>query len=587
MPRHCIFYRLAVLLSIIVACKGAATLADTLTSQSTVLPANLTCRSLPSDNDWPSPETWRELNQTVGGRLITGVPLGAPCYLPKYDQAACAKLQNEWTAVTPFLEDPVNIVASLWQNSSCNPLFGPNGTCELGNLASYAINISSSEDAVAAVKFASQNNIRLTIKNTGHDYLGRSTGQGSLALWTHNLKDVSFINYTDGGYSGPAVRVGAGVQGSELLAKAAAVGYRVIVGECATVGVAGGYTQGGGHSALGARYGLAADQVLQWEVVTADGQTLTVSPTTEHADLFWALGGGGPGNFAVVLSMTVKAYPDGPVAGGSFSFNNTDHATFWAAVSTWLKYTLILDSIPGFNSAWSITAQNFQLVYATLPDASAADMADALGPVIAEIEALNSTVVTKTILVHPNYMQSYDAFLPQGYTTNNTLGGRLIPRSLVQTNVSALVAVMQAIAAGPTPWQINCVASNVTHLRIGNSPASNAVLSAWRDSLFTVNFGVGWPETAKWDTLQLQERLLNEWQAMLREITPGGGTYMNEATFDNPTWKEDYFGRNYDALLLVKKKYDPASLFWANAAVGSDRSWIMASDGRLCRPQEY
>ncbi|KAI1131762.1 hypothetical protein F5Y10DRAFT_233043 [Nemania abortiva] len=453
-------------------------------------------------------------------------------------------------------------------------------------MASYAINISRIEDAIAGVKFAATNNVRLTIKNTGHDYLGRSAGHGSLALWTHNLKGISFVNYTDREYSGPAARVGAGVEGSELLAAAASAGYRVIVGECATVGVAGGYTQGGGHSALGAKYGLAADQVLQWEVVTAAGQHLTVSPTTDNSDLFWALSGGGPGNYAVVLSMTVKVYPDGPVAGGSFSFSNTDDTTFWAAVSTWLKYALVLDTIPGFNSAWSITAQAFQLIYATWPDASAADMTDALEPVIAQIRALNSTVVTKTILVHSSYMQSYDAFLPQGYTTNNTLGGRLIPRSLVQTNVSALVDVMRTIAAGPTPWQINCVASNVTHLRVGNSPASNAVLPAWRDSLFTMNFGVGWPETADWDTLQVQEALLNKWQALFREITPQSGTYMNEATFDNPAWKEDYFGRNYDALLLVKHKYDPTALFWANAAVGSDKNWMLASDGRLCRPKE-
>ncbi|KAI1159138.1 hypothetical protein F5B18DRAFT_655959 [Nemania serpens] len=129
-------------------------------------------------------------------------------------------------------------------------------------------------------------------------------------------------------------------------------------------------------------------------------------------------------------------------------------------------------------------------------------MEDALRPVIAEIESLNSTT---------------------GYTTNNTLGGRLILRWLVQTTVSALVGVMETIAAGPAPWQINGVAANVTHPRVGSSPASNA--------------------------------------ARFRAITLGGSTYMNEATFDNPTWKEDYFGRNYEALLVVKQKDDPTSLF--------------------------
>lgn len=484
------------------------------------------------------------------------------------------------------LKDPVSVASSLWQNNSCNALLGPDGTCVLGNIASYAINVSSSKDVIAGVKFAAANNIRLTIKNTGHDFLGRSAGQGSLALWTHNLKNISFFDYTNGEYSGPAARVGAGIQGSEILAEAAAAGYRVVTGECSSVGVAGGYTQAGGHSALGSRYGMGADQVLEWEIVTADGRHLTISPTTKEADLFWAITGGGPGNYAVVLSMTIRVYPDGPVAGGSFAFSNTNDTIFWAAVSAWIKHLLVLDTIPGFNTVWSLTAGGFDLLYATLPDGSAADMEDALGPVISEIEALYSTTLNKSILVHPNYKQGYDDFLPQDYRTTTGVAGRLIPRSLVQTNVSALVDVMRIAAAGSAPWRIDNIASNLTHLRVGNTPGSNAVLPAWRESLFTTIFQVTWPETAEWDTLQRLEATLNEWQAMLRDITPGGGAYLNEATFDNPTWKEDYFGSNYDALLRVKQKYDPASLFWANPAVGSDLGWTQGPDGRLCRLKE-
>ncbi|KAH0391610.1 hypothetical protein KCU89_g14337, partial [Aureobasidium melanogenum] len=63
----------------------------------------------------------------------------------------------------------------------------------------------------------------------------------------------------------------------------------------------------------------------------------------------------------------------------------------------------------------------------------------------------------------------------------------------------------------------------------------------------------------------------------------GGGTYMSEATYDNPNWKPDYFGANYQRLLSIKNKYDPQRLFWANTAVGSDDYWRPAVDGRLCR----
>lgn len=481
------------------------------------------------------------------------------------------------------LNDPVNGIAAYWQNNSCNPFFGPTGKCELGNSAPYAIKVTSKDDVIAGINFAQKNNIRLTIKNTGHDFQGRSVGAGSLALWTHNLKNVDFFNYASRAYNGPAARVGAGVGSQELLMAANAHGYRAVTGSCATVGVAGGYSQGGGHGALSSKYGLGADQVLEWEVVTAKGQYLTVSPS-KNADLYWALSGGGAGNYAVVLSMTVKVYPDGPVAGASFAIFNTNDTAYWAAMTAWFKHMLILDNIPGFNSIWSLTGSRFYLVYASLPDGTVADINKALDPVIAEIQALNVSVAHQSAL-HPNYAQSWSTFLPQPYDTNNTGGGRMIPRAVMQKNVTAVVSTLRAMCKmgdGIGTYQINGIGANVTNQRVGNAPGSNAVIPAWRDMLFTMIFGFGWEETADWSTISARQKAVNVWQDMLRQITPGGGTYMNEATYDNPNWKEDYYGKNYDALLRVKRTYDPDGFFWGNTAVGSD-SWQLTADKRLCR----
>lgn len=106
-------------------------------------------------------------------------------------------------------------------------------------------------------------------------------------------------------------------------------------GECASVGVAGGYTAGGGQSPLSSFAGLAADQTLEMEVVTANGTILTVSPK-ENQDLFWANSGGGPG-YDVVTSITYKAYPTLPVSGNVFSFErgNASYDTFWKAIDTY------------------------------------------------------------------------------------------------------------------------------------------------------------------------------------------------------------------------------------------------------------
>jgi len=142
-----------------------------------------------------------------------------------------------------------------------------------------------------------------------------------LSVWTHHLKDIDFLDWSDKYYKGKAIRIGAGVQGWEAMAAAKAKGLVQVGGECATVGVAGGYTQGG------------ADNVLEWQVVTAGGDILTAS-RYQNQDLYWALSGGGGGTYGVVISMTAKAHPDSTVGGASLLFLSSSTTTdkFYAAI---------------------------------------------------------------------------------------------------------------------------------------------------------------------------------------------------------------------------------------------------------------
>lgn len=79
--------------------------------------------------------------------------------------------------------------------------------------------------------------------------LHRSTGKNALSLWTHNLKEIKYIqNYKGNSYSGPVFKVGAGVQGFELYEAAEKYGVTAVAGICKSVGVFGGYVTGGGHS---------------------------------------------------------------------------------------------------------------------------------------------------------------------------------------------------------------------------------------------------------------------------------------------------------------------------------------------------
>ena len=125
-------------------------------------------------------------------------------------------------------------MSPLFQGLSCLPYDGAlaNATCTLGGYPVYVVNARSAWDVQAAVNFARNMNIRLVVKNTGHDFAGKASGFASLSIRTHALKDVVVIkNYKSKSYSGPAIKAGSGIQGFELYAAAHAAGLMVVGGE--------------------------------------------------------------------------------------------------------------------------------------------------------------------------------------------------------------------------------------------------------------------------------------------------------------------------------------------------------------------
>lgn len=142
-------------------------------------------------------------------------------------------------------------------------------------------------------------------------------GYGALVINTWRLKDITLhSSWSSPGssYTGKAVTAGAGVMIHELYDKVWAANQDVLAGECPTVGVAGGYVQGGGQGPLSGIYGLASDNALQFTAVLADGSVVTANHRSA-TDLFWALKGGGPGTFAVVTSVTFKTFNRVQVSG--------------------------------------------------------------------------------------------------------------------------------------------------------------------------------------------------------------------------------------------------------------------------------
>lgn len=408
----------------------------------------------------------------------------------------------------------------------------------------------------------------------------------------HNVKGTEIIpEYESAYYTGPAIKVGAGVLGLEAYEAADSAGYRVVGGNCPSVGIAGGYTQGGGHSSLSSQYGLAADNVLEWEVVTAGGEHLTATPESNE-DLYWALSGGGGGTFAVVISMTARLHQDGPIGGGYLTFDNATAGSdaFWKAVGLFnQRLPAITDAGGGNTVAYSLASSAFGIYNLAAPGQSAEEVRALLEPFLGDLETLGipyncSTHESATFL--EQLRRDYGPFPDGPFQTSALIASRLIPGEVLlkAANNEALTQVLRNTASGSEfVMLMQSLNVNSSTPLSKSQVADNAVLPAWRATAVHAIVTGPWDWTVTRAEMERREDLLaNEIAAALAAVTPGSGTYLNEANFAQKNWQEEFYGSNYPRLLAIKGKYDPDSVLYATATVGSE-AWEEDAEGRLCR----
>ena len=188
------------------------------------------------------------------------------------------------------------------------------------------VNAESAGDIVAAVKFAAEQNLGVAVQSTGHG-IGRRADE-CLLIRTHKMDSVEVDAVQRTAY------IEAGTKWGAVLEKAHAVGLAPLLGSSPEVGVAG-YTLGGGMGWLARKYGLALDSVDYFDVVTADGKQLRISES-EHADLFWAMRGGG-GSFAALVGMQIRLYPISSVYSGNLVYAPEDAREVFARYREWVK----------------------------------------------------------------------------------------------------------------------------------------------------------------------------------------------------------------------------------------------------------
>lgn len=280
---------------------------------------------------WPALGVWEQLNQTLGGALVKGIPITSVCYFngtSQHDEAACTRLAANWTNSYTHINDPIEMFSPVYQRLTCQlTSLYDSGNCTQGGCPAHTVNVSTTAQLQVAINFARNTGVRFVIKNTGHDFSGKSGGAGSLSVRIHNLKDIVYIpsyNNATTSHDVPAFKAGAGAQVYEIYAAARDHDLVTIGGKGQTVGAMGGYVQGGDHSPPSSLYGMAADQALAYEVVTADGRFVTAN-AMENSDLLWALRGGGGSKYGVVTSVAIKGHPGLKTNSTTFSYSILYH----------------------------------------------------------------------------------------------------------------------------------------------------------------------------------------------------------------------------------------------------------------------
>lgn len=561
---------------------------------------NGNCRTFPGECSWPKEDLWKQLNETVGGRLIATVPLAKACHDPDYDAATCAWLQTYWSNPMPHLYSSSSIMSPFFTNGSCDAFTPREQPCTMGNYVHYAVEVLTADHVRAAIAFAQAHNIRFVIRNTGHDYMGRSTGAGALAIWTWKLNTVDIMDWNDDWHQGKAVKFGAGVRGYEIMEALKGKGLVTLGGECPTVGVAGGYTQGGGHSALSTEFGLGADNTLEWEVVTADGRVVKAS-RTENSDLYWALSGGGAGNWGVVLSLIVRAFPDAPIGSAMIQFtpSQNPNGRFWKAIDVFHAHLPALVDA-GAMVIYTLTGQYFSMAPLTAYNKTAAEVSKMIAPLLASLDKLG-VPYTQYVTQAPTYYDHYAGYfgpLPFGKVTLGIInesgrgGGWLLPRRSFESTATIndnttvpgatleLAKTIQYVVEEQGATWVG-VSANVT--RFGDVKR-NAVLPAWRDSLMHII--VTTPLRGDWAMKSMEEGMEDAMTTTiipaLQKLAPESGSYMNEGDFRQREFQKAFYGENYARLQEVKRKWDPEGFFWGVTGVGSE-AWSIKMDGRLCK----
>ncbi|KAJ8082048.1 hypothetical protein PM082_007894 [Marasmius tenuissimus] len=556
--------------------------------------AGSSCKCLYGDACWPSESQFAELSSQLSQPLIHPVPSASACYPAENPSPDCAVVQansfnGTWRADQAGSYQNVNFEGYIFLNgsiSACHLDVSLGVPCEQGNVPPIGVDARNAGDIQAAVKFATDNNLRLVVKNTGHDYLGRSSARNGFMIWTHHMKSISYSEtfVPEGGPEAEtyqALTLGAGVQWREAYA-AAQENNRYVVGGIspdASVGAAGGWIGGGGHSAFAPKYGLGVDNVIQLTIVTTNGEHVTANAHS-NPDLFWALRGGGPGTYGVVTTVTYKTHPIEPLVAGLVTANFSSIEIAKSVGTEFLKLQPELSDAQWGGYSFYRQTNFVYILYA--PTATMEQVNATLGPFL---DYLKNTA-------GENNMQAVMFPAPSFYDVVGRLGANLDPQVGINIELASRLYTRDLYEAEPErmaetflrmPGSLGVAIAHVAGgVASQIDPDSVGLNPAWRSALGLVFTGAQWDGSASATEIQAQKDVLKEDVDVLESLEPGTGSYVNEGSLYEPNPQWTYFGDHYERLLEIKDKYDAKGLFVVAAGVGSER-W---NDGLNCRKDQ-
>ncbi|MEU6180423.1 FAD-binding oxidoreductase [Streptomyces coeruleorubidus] len=411
---------------------------------------------------------------------------------------------------------------------------------------SLVVQPASAQDVATAVRFAVDHGLLLSIKGGGHNIAGTALADGGLTLDMSRMREVTVDPAARLAHAGPGCLL------QDVDRATQQYGLATVLGFVSETGVAG-LTLGGGFGYLTRRFGWAADNLEQVEIVTADGRIRTTS-RAQNPDLFWAIRGGG-GNFGVVTRFTFRLHEVGPVITGGLAAWSTDRAD--EVFATYRELTAVapreLTAValirlappaPFVPHEWHLKP-----VAALLVCHSGANAEADLAPLRALGEPIFNLIGAKPYVAQQSMI---DAMEPKGlnqYWKAEFLPG--LPGEYLPTFRDAALEV-----ASPLSFSV------IFHLAGAlNEPDGDGGAVGNREAQFISGFSGVWPPQADGDGIVAAVR--KGWERIRPFST--GGNYVNfQLAEDEATRTADAYRGTYERLRQIKAKYDPDNAFRVN-----------------------